>query len=151
MYLGSFTLLLPLHKAKWVQLNGKTLQVLKNSLMYIANNDFGNAYVSNHAELKNTKNNKALLYLLFKGRQSLSSLQLCQKCFLRKQLFFSPVSGAYVLCGQMWNERIMSNCLWAPISILTCYVKRNMYIHSICSRKSCFFDLYKNHSHNSHG
>jgi hypothetical protein len=31
MYLGSFTLP-PLHKAKWVQLNGKTLQVLKNSL-----------------------------------------------------------------------------------------------------------------------
>ena len=28
MYFGSF----PLHKAKWVQLNGKTLQVLKNSL-----------------------------------------------------------------------------------------------------------------------
>ena len=27
MYLGSFTL----HKAKWVQLKGKTLQVLKNS------------------------------------------------------------------------------------------------------------------------
>ena len=33
MYLGSFTLPLPLHKAKWVQLNGKTLQVLKNSLV----------------------------------------------------------------------------------------------------------------------
>ena len=32
MYLGSFTLPLSLHKAKWVQLNGKTLQVLKNSL-----------------------------------------------------------------------------------------------------------------------
>ena len=47
-------------------------------------------YVSNHAGLKNTKNNKASLYLLFKGRQSLSSLQLCQKCFLRKQLFFFP-------------------------------------------------------------
>ena len=30
MYLGSFTL--PLHKAKWVQLKGKTLQVLNNSL-----------------------------------------------------------------------------------------------------------------------
>ena len=30
MYLGSFTL--PLHKGKWVQLNGKTLQALKNSL-----------------------------------------------------------------------------------------------------------------------
>ena len=29
MYLGYFTLL---HKAKWVQLNGKTLQVLKNSV-----------------------------------------------------------------------------------------------------------------------
>ena len=36
MYLGSFTLslyALPHHKAKWVQLNGKTLQVLKNSLV----------------------------------------------------------------------------------------------------------------------
>ena len=33
MYLGSFTLpLLPLYKAKWVQLNDKTLQVLKTSL-----------------------------------------------------------------------------------------------------------------------
>ena len=27
---------LPLHKAKWVQLNGKTLQVLKNSLEKVA-------------------------------------------------------------------------------------------------------------------
>ena len=36
MYLGSFTLHLSLHKAKWVQLNGKTLQVLKTSLIQSA-------------------------------------------------------------------------------------------------------------------
>ena len=29
---------LPLHKAKWVQLNGKTLQVLKNSLVLVPYN-----------------------------------------------------------------------------------------------------------------
>ena len=37
MHLGSFTLPLPLHKANWVKLNGKTLQVLKNSLVYSPN------------------------------------------------------------------------------------------------------------------
>ena len=31
-YLGYFTLPVPLHKPQWVQLNGKTLQVLKKSL-----------------------------------------------------------------------------------------------------------------------
>ena len=128
------------------------MQVLKNSLMYIANDDFGNAYVSNHAELKNTKNNKASLYLLFKGRQSLSSLQLCQKCFLRKQLFFSPATGFRGIRIMWTNVKRTHN---VKLSLST-YFYSNMlckkkYVHSICSRKSCFFDLYKNHSHNSHG
>ena len=37
---------LPLHKAKWVQLNGKTLQVLKNSLP-LATISLGQAVCSN--------------------------------------------------------------------------------------------------------